>query len=326
MKELKRSPLGFFPTPLHKLEQLNKSYKDYQLFIKRDDQTGLALGGNKTRKLEYLFQDAFDNGCDTVITLGAAQSNHCRQTAAAASRLGMECHLLLRKPIPESPNGNFLLDILLGAHIHWFEREHMKEAEEKLINDLIAIGKKPYIIPIGGSNDIGTFGYFNAIKELKDQLKEIDTEIDYIVFASCSGGTHSGMVLGKKLFKLDAEILGISIEKDADPKNSLQQHIINITNEASDLINSDVKIDKEDVQLIQGYNEAGYGVVTDMEKNAIHMLAKNEGILLDPVYAGRAFAAFTDLLDKEYFPKGSNILFWHTGGAPANFHYANEIV
>ncbi len=326
MIDLKYCPLGFFPTPLHKLGNLNSNFPDYKLFIKRDDQTGLALGGNKTRKLEYLFQDALDKDSDTIITLGAPQSNHCRQTAAAATKLGLECHLLLREPKPMDINGNYLMDKMLGAYIHWFQQEEMKSKEEELINHLKAEGKKPYLIPIGGSNDIGTFGYARAMKEIKQQLDETGEKIDYIVFASCSGGTHSGMILGKKLFNLDHNIIGISITKDIDPENTLQDHIIKITNEAASLINSNIKVNKNDVVLIDGYNDAGYGVVTDLEKHTLSLLAKKEGIFLDPVYSGRAFGGFLDLMSKNYFPKGSTILFWHTGGAPANFHYADQIL
>lgn len=326
MKKLRYCPLGFFPTPLHKLENLDKDYPDYQFFIKRDDQTGLALGGNKTRKLEYLFQDALNKGCDTVITLGAPQSNHCRQTAAAATKLGIECHLLLREPKPEFCNGNYFLDKLLGANIHWFEADKMQERQNELKAKLKLKGRKPYLIPIGGSDAVGVLGYVRAMDELKRQSVNLSSPINYIVFASCSGGTHSGMVLGAKYFDLNTKIVGINIAKDDSSENALKDHIIKISNEAARFIHSDIKVTTKDITLIKGYDEAGYGVLTEMEQKAISTLSLKEGIILDPVYSGRAFAGLLDMLTKNYFKKGSTILFWHTGGAPANFHYANQFV
>ena len=326
MKHIPYCNLGFFPTPVHKLNNLSKEYPDYNLFIKRDDQTGLSFGGNKTRKLEYLFKDALDKRFDSVITIGAPQSNHCRQTAGGASQLGLECHLLLRGTEPEFCNGNLLLDKMLGAHIHWFDKDKLLESQKLLTEKLISEGKKPYLIPIGGSNELGSIAFVRAILELKDQLKEQKLNIDYIVFASCSGGTHSGMVLGKKIYNSEPEIIGISIEKDFDPDNTLQSHIIDISNKASELLDSKIKISKEDVKLIDGYNEAGYSIVTKQEIDAISILAKKEGLFLDPVYTGRAFAGLTDMMKKSYFKKDSNILFWHTGGAPANFHYGEQLI
>ncbi len=324
MKKLSYFPLGFFPTPIHKLNNLSKEFPDYNLFIKRDDQTGLAFGGNKTRKLEYLIREALEKSCDTVVTIGAAQSNHCRQTAAAAVVAGLECHLLLRGPEPDICNGNYLLDKMLGAHIHWFEADRQEESENRLLESLRKEGKKPYLIPVGGSNSTGALGYVKAMEELKLQME--DREIDHIVFASCSGGTHAGMVLGKKIFNINSEIHGVSIEKDMTGGTPLRGSIIDIANEAAVLLDVNQRVKNEDVLLIDGYNDAGYGVVTSQEVNAISVLAKSEGIFLDPVYTGRAFAGMLDLLKKGYFQKGSKIMFWHTGGAPANFHYADQIL
>jgi len=318
--------LGFFPTPLHKLASLSNLFSDYNIYIKRDDQTGLALGGNKARKLEYLVKDTIDKGCDSLITYGAAQSNHCRQTAAAAAQAGLECHLLLRgKPTTEF-NGNLLLDKILGANLYWTNQSENELTLELLEERIKKIGKKPYVIPIGGSNEIGSIGYIRAILELKQQLFDETLDIDYIVFASCSGGTHAGMLVGKYLYNLQSEIYGISIAKDEIDHPSLSSHIIDIANKAASLLNLDKTFTQNDVILDGNYNNAGYGIVTQSEVDAINMMAQKEGIILDPVYTGRAFAGLLDCLKKRKFKIGSNILFWHTGGTPANFHYASQLI
>lgn len=176
--------LGFFPTPLHKLKNLSKKYEGYNLYIKRDDQTGLASGGNKTRKLEYLIQEAINNDCDTIITGGAQQSNHCRQTAAACSVAGLDCHLVLGGKEPEVYNGNLLLSDLLGAKIH-FSAENRKGEDMALLKEKLETeGKKVLLVPYGGSNTTGTMGFVNSVKELQDQLIEQNLAIDYIFFAS----------------------------------------------------------------------------------------------------------------------------------------------
>ncbi len=319
-------PLGFYPTPLHRLNRLSARFdNEYNLYMKRDDQTGLAIGGNKVRKLEYLVKDALDKGCDTLVTFGAVQSNHCRQTAAAAAQAGLECHLILRGSPLKDLTGNLLLDKLLGAHIHWEkENEEHDLTLEELGSELEALSKKPYLIPIGGSNPVGSLGYARAISEFKQQMEEADLQMDYIVFASCSGGTHAGMILGKELHHLSSEIMGIAIEKDEIGNVPFKEQILEILNGAIPLVGLDKTFTKEDIILMEGYNDAPYAVVTEMEINAISTLAKTEGIILDPVYSGRAFAGFLDLLEKRKFPNGSNILFWHTGGTPALFHYAES--
>ncbi len=321
---MKKINLGFFPTPVHKLEQLSQKFP-YELYIKRDDQTGLATGGNKTRKLEYLMSDAVENGANVVVTIGAAESNHCRQTAAAAAKLGLECHLLLREPEPDMYNGNLLLDTLFGAKIHWFKPGDEDIIPMKVIGPLQDCrGKRAYFIPMGGSNDVGLLGYVDAIKELKEQEKQLGFEFDYIVFASSSGGTQAGMILGKKIYNLKAQITGIRIDKKMYKNTSVESHITRIGNNASERFGFGKEITPEDVVLIGGYDEAGYGVVTENEHNTILLMARNEGILLDPVYTGRAFYGMLDLIEKEYFAPGSKILFWHTGGVPALCSYAHK--
>ncbi len=318
--------LGFFPTPLHKLQNLSRKYAPYELFIKRDDQTGLASGGNKTRKLEYLIAEALQQGCDTLVTPGAQQSNHCRQTAAAAAVKGLACHLIVRGKEPALPDGNLLLSVLLGAKIHYAGPQINDKLVEKVLDDLKAQGKKPYFIPYGGSNSTGILGFVDAMKELRQQLDSQNLEMDFIFFASCSGGTQAGILLGKESFGVKARLMPVSIQKPELGFATLEEIVLELCAEAAPALGINTVFRESDVELIKGYDEAGYGVVSGQERQAIHELAQMEGILLDPVYTGRAFFAMTDFLDNKKIKPGSKVLFWHTGGLPANFHYAREIL
>ncbi len=318
--------MGFWPTPLHFLPGLSEAFPDYQIYIKRDDQTGLALGGNKTRKLEYLLYQAIRQDCDTIVTAGAAQSNHCRQTAAAAVSLGLECHLVLGGRPPESANGNLLIDQLLGAQIHWTGEGGRAQAMEKLAQNLAREGRKPFVIPIGGSNALGCLGYVKAVGELKDQLTEMGLGIDHIFFASSSGGTQAGLIVGKRLFRLEAQLTGISVDKSSCWDIPLEDHILMLANQAAQALGMKHTFGSQDLDLDRGYDASGYGVVTSSEVEAIGFVAKTEGIILDPVYTGRAMAGLLDKLRRRMLPPGSKILFWHTGGAPALFHYGQELV
>ena len=318
--------LGFFPTPLHKLNNLSKIYSDYTLFIKRDDQTGLASGGNKTRKLEYLIKQALDNNYDAVFTTGAQQSNHCRQTAAACAQAGIECHIVVRGKEPKTYQGNLLLSHLLGAKIH-FTNDNRKEIDFNEFTSKLEKNKKPFIIPIGGSNSVGALGFVDAIKELKLQLTSQDIHIDYLVFASSSGGTQAGIMLGLELADLNIELIPIKIDKDEPERQGveLEEAIIEIMNEGKKLLNIEKQYTLKDIPLNKEYNEADYGVLTSNEISAINELALNEGILLDPVYTGRAFYGMLDCLKKKKIKQNSNILFWHTGGLPALFEHAEGL-
>ncbi len=319
-------PLGFFPTPLQKLERLTKSYPDYRLFIKRDDQTGLATGGNKTRKLEYLVRAALDEGCDTVITAGAQQSNHCRQTAAACAIAGLECHLMLGGTEPGSRDGNLLLSGLLGARIHFTGEERKGESIPDLKVELENRGRKCYVIPYGGSNYTGALGYVNAVKELKKQLDDEKLNMDYIFFASSSGGMEAGLILGSELYGLRSELMPVNIDKDETDGLSLEEAVLRIVLDGREKLGIKRNFGSLDTPLIRGYDKAGYGVVTDNERFAIKELAATEGILLDPVYTGRAFYGMLDFLATKKCRPESNVLFWHTGGLPALFSYGNELL
>ena len=317
--------LGFFPTPLEKLSNLSKKYPNYNIYIKRDDQTGLATGGNKTRKLEYLMQDALLKNCNTIITAGAQQSNHCRQTAAACAKLNLKCHLLLGGFEPKTFTGNLLLSKQLGATIHFTGDNRKGEDINVLEQKLIEQNLSPYIIPYGGSNLIGAMGFVNAVKELKQQLSKEKLNIDAIFFASSSGGTQAGLQLGKQLYKLNTKLYPIAIDKIELGEKQLNEIIFFIVKEGQQTLSLKDEITIEECNLIENYNKAGYGKVTKNERFAIETLAKTDGILLDPVYTGRAFYGMLDMLDSEKLPANSNILFWHTGGIPASFHYSNEL-
>ena len=316
--------LGFFPTPLHPLKNLAKLYPDYNIFIKRDDQTGLASGGNKTRKLEYLIKQAIDNGCDTVFTAGAQQSNHCRQTAAACAIAGLECHLIVRGKEPNIYQGNLLLSHILGAKIH-FTGNNNKNIDIESFRLNIAPNKKHYVIPFGGSNITGALGFVKAVKELKDQLSKLNLNIDYIFFASASGGTQAGLILGLELYQLETTLIPIKIDKDETNGLEFEEAVLKIVLDGKELLKMNRKYTIEDISLNRNYNQAAYGVLTDNERIAINTLAKNEGILLDPVYTGRAFYGMLSLLKEKKLKAKSNILFWHTGGLPALFDYASGL-
>ena len=320
----KKSDLAFLPTPLHKLKNLSKKYFDYQLYIKRDDLTGLASGGNKTRKLEYLLYDAIEQNCDCVITAGAQQSNHCRQTAAACASAGLECHLLLGGEVPEVFDGNLYLSKIAGAKIQYAGDNRKGEDIHSLKDKLIKEGKKPYVIPYGGSNLRGALGFVNAIIELKQQIDEAGIAFDYIFFASSSGGTQAGMYLGKLLTGLQSEFMPVFIDKE-ESEEDLRDLIYELIQDGRKLLHIEKNIQKNDLRIIRGYDNAGYGVITDNERIAVKLAGKSEGIILDPVYTGRAFYGMLDYLEKELIPKGSNVLFWHTGGFPANFYFAEEM-
>jgi D-cysteine desulfhydrase len=318
--------LGFFPTPLEKLDNLSKIYPNYNLFIKRDDNTGLASGGNKTRKLQYFIHDVLEKDCDTVITAGAQQSNHCRQTAAACAKVGLECHLLLGGKEPESYNGNLLLSHLLGAKIHFTGDNRKGEDIIKLKQEFENKGRKAYEIPYGGSNLLGAYGFVDAVKELKKQLLEENLKIDYIFIASSSGGTQAGLKLGIDLYELDIALIPISIDKIGLENKTLDEAVLELLHQGQKELNIQKNYSINDAKLIRDYDEPGYGVITQNEKMAIEQLAQKEGVLLDPVYSGRAFYGMLDHLKTNRLKKNTNVLFWHTGGLPANFYYSEELL
>ncbi len=325
ISSLPRQSLGYFPTPLIELTKLSKKLDGPTIYMKRDDNTGLALGGNKTRKLEFIFGAALAQGADTIITAGAAQSNHCRQTAAAAASLGLECHLVLGGEKPTQAQGNLLLDKLFGCHIHWSGANRKGEDIPKLVEQLKADGKKPYVIPYGGSSELGAVGFIEAFRELEMQRQNMNINFTHIVFASSSGGTQAGLMLGNKIFDSSYQIVGINIDKGETDKVPFDQYIIALANSTAQLINADYEFSASDLTLNSDYVGEGYGVVGALENEAIEMTAQTEGILLDPVYTGRAMGGLIDMIRTGKIKKTDSMLFWHTGGAPALFAYASDL-
>jgi D-cysteine desulfhydrase len=322
---LPKASLGYFPTPLIELTRLSKTLGGPNIYMKRDDNTGLALGGNKTRKLEYIMGDALAKGADTVITAGAIQSNHCRQTAGAAASLGLECHLVLGGEEPEQPQGNLLLDKVYGCHIHWAGENRKGEDIPALVAQLKAEGKKPYVIPYGGSNELGAIAFIEAYKELNAQREALKVDFSYIIFASSSGATHAGLMLGNKILQTHSQIVGINIDKGEMDKVPFDEHIVSLANSTAQLIAADYQFTADDLILNSDYVGDGYGVIGELEKEAIALTAQNEGILLDPVYTGRAMGGLLDMIRTRQLKPTDSVLFWHTGGAPALFAYADDL-
>lgn len=294
--------------------------------MKRDDMSGLAFGGNKTRKLEFLLAEALASGCDTIITGGAVQSNHCRQTAAAAAICGLECHLVIGGEQSAVPNGNLLLDHLLNAKIHLETVMRKGETMDKLGDELRSDGKKPYIIPYGGSNPTGTLGYVIAVRELALQSVQFDVSFTHTVFASSSGGTHAGLLTGKKLYRQQFEVIGVAIDKRPAGEPAFDVLISGLANATAGKLDLEMGFRETDVVLKENYLGLGYGVVGDLEREAIRLLARLEGIILDPVYTARAMGGLIDLISKGEFTNKDRVLFWHTGGGPSVFAYSGDIL
>ena len=326
LDNMARQNLGFLPTPVVPLPALSKHLGGPAILMKRDDQTGLALGGNKTRKLEFLLGDAIAKGADVVVTGGAAQSNHCRQTAAAAAACGLGCHLALGGEEPAVLNGNLLLDKLLGATIHWCGDRRKGEDIPALCDRLRSGGRRPYVIPYGGSNVIGATGFVLALRELALQLgPEVDS-VSHIVFASSSGGTHAGLMVGKILCNLGAQVVGINIDKEESGEMTLGEHILNLAGATATMLGLNHSFTAADLILRDDYVGAGYGVIGEREREAIFLTARLEGILLDPVYTGRAMGGLIDLVRNGEIGPRDTVLFWHTGGSPDLFAHAGELV
>ncbi|RLD02891.1 MAG: D-cysteine desulfhydrase family protein [Chloroflexota bacterium] len=301
------------PTPIEDMPRLSKLLDGPELLIKRDDQTGLAFGGNKTRKLEYLMAAAIEEGADLVLSTGAAQSNHCRQTAAAAARSGLDCTLVLVGPEPEQASANLFLDRLLGAKIIWTDKSNRDKDLQQAYDDALESGKKPYLIPYGGSNEVGAYAYYQAYAELYKQLN--CNIVDWIVLASSSGGTQAGLAIGIGK-DLTPKLLGISVD---EPATNLQNNVYSIIEQYQIRTGMKTNLTIEDILVNDDYIGDGYGIMNEKDREAIHLFAENEAILLDPVYTGRAGAGLIDLIRKGFFKKEERVLFWHTGGTPGLF-------
>jgi D-cysteine desulfhydrase family pyridoxal phosphate-dependent enzyme len=289
--------------------------------VKRDDLTGLAFGGNKTRKLEFVLAEAQAHGARTLITVGAAQSNHCRQTAALAARVGLDCILVLSGSPQAHVSGNLLLDHLFGAEVVWSSYEERAARLQETFEQAWKAGRRPYLIPLGASNALGTLAYEAAFHEFLRQ----DTAADWIVVASSSGGTQAGLALGAKRSGWAGRVLGISID---EPEAALKQTVAGLCHAAADRIGEDIRISPDEVLVDAGYLGEGYGVMGQAEKEALHLFARTEGLLLDPVYTSRAAAGLVSLIRSGFFKPTETVLFWHTGGLPALFaeQYAQSMI
>jgi D-cysteine desulfhydrase family pyridoxal phosphate-dependent enzyme len=317
-----RVAIAHLPTPIERMDRLSKHLGGPELLIKRDDQTGLATGGNKTRKLEFLLADALAQQCDHLITTGAPQSNHCRQTAAAAARAGLGCSLVMRGRAPGQITGNLLLSHLLGAHLYWTNERRSSEVMAEVAEQVRAMGRRPYQIPLGGSNVMGATSYVYAMQELTEQLAAARLNVDFIVFASSSGGTQAGIVLGAKVYGFRGGIIGISVDNPAD---ELKTQVAALATATATHLGLGTLSVSDRVDVNDDYVGEGYSIMGESEREAIRLVAQMEGILLDPVYTGRAMGGLIDLIRWGAFTRNQTILFWHTGGVPALFPYADKL-
>ena len=327
------------PTPLTKLENLTKTLGGPEIYIKRDDLTGLAFGGNKSRKLQYIMRDVLDKKCDAIITWASLQSNWCLQTAATARKFGITPILLLYKSdkLPLEYNGNLLLDYILDADIrirNVDERKAVKlqdaeAAVEEIMKEARETGYSPYYIPIGGSmvggsmkKPFGAIGCAEAFLEIIEQTQNQGVKFNYILHATASGGTQAGLTVAAKALGGNVRILGVSV---SEGKNDLSKKLLQIARDTINLLNLNVFIDYEDFIVSDDYIQDGYGVLTREVAEAIEFVAVHEGIFLDPVYTGKAMHALIDLVKKNKFSKNDKIIFYHTGGTPALFPSLNQL-
>jgi len=309
---LPRVPLAELPTPLTRLGRLSRQF-GCRLYCKRDDLTGFAFGGNKTRKLEFLLANARQANVDTLVAVGGIQSNFCRVAAAAAARTGLDCFLVLGGTRPRTPSGNVVLDQILGAHINYCESDEWEDweaAADQLTARLRRRGHNVFSMPIGGSTPIGAIGYAVAMAEILRDSKRLGIAIDHIIHASSSGGTQAGLLVGKALTGWPGQIHGISV---AGRKVDLANKVFRIASGAAQLVGA--KVSPHDVDVDDGFVGAGYGRPTEAGLVAIETFARQEGMFLDRVYTGKAGAALLAYLDAEHFGPDEVVLFLHTGGA-----------
>ena len=321
-----RIQLGHFPTPLEPMANLTALLGGPRLWVKRDDCTGLSTGGNKTRKLEYLMAEAIAARADVVITQGATQSNHARQTAAAAAKLGMKCHILLEDRTGSTDpdytdNGNVLLDRLHGATVDRRSGgSNMQQEMEQLAEQLKADGARPYVIPGGGSTPVGALGYVSAAMELASQAAARGLRMDYLVHATGSAGTQAGLVAGLHAINSDTKLLGIGVRA---PQEKQEAMVYDLACRTAEHMRMGGGIPRELVAANCDYVGAGYGLPTAGMLEAVEILARTEGLLLDPVYSGKGMAGLIDLIRKGYFKTNDNVVFLHTGGSVALFGYGD---
>jgi len=322
ISDARRLSLGFLPTPLHPLDRLSEQLGGPRLWMKRDDCTGLATGGNKTRKLEYLLAQAVHEGADVVVTFGAVQSNHARQTAAACAAAGLPCHLMLARKVPWNhpgyeTSGNALLDRLLGATVHLVDKGEVAERRVALLRELESRGSLPYAIPVGGSDHIGAMGYARCAQELLEQSRALGFALTDILHASSSAGTQAGLLAGFAGLALDGDaprprIHGINVSEP--DRATLPADVLRLGREVIAERALDATLTADDVLVDHRYFGEGYGLPTPATVDAIRLLASTEGVLLDPVYSGKAFAGLVDRVRRGEFADVKDLVFIHTGG------------
>jgi len=323
-----RVTLAHLPTPLEHLPRLSRFLGGPDIYIKRDDCTGLGTGGNKTRKLEFLMADALQQKATVVITQGAVQSNHARQTAAAACKLGLKCELVFEQRVGDASDayrnsGNVLLDRIYGAHIREVAKGSDMTVElDDVATELRAQGETPYIIPGGGSNPIGALGYVDCAMELVSQANRDRIPVDYIVHATGSAGTQAGLVTGLKAMHCNIPVLGIGVNA---PRDLQEQRVYKLACETANYIGAPDIVLRDDVVANCDYVGAGYGVPTDDMNAAVLLMARLEGILLDPVYSGKGLAGLIDLIHRGQFKDARHVLFVHTGGSAGLFGYSEQL-
>jgi D-cysteine desulfhydrase family pyridoxal phosphate-dependent enzyme len=320
-----RVRLASLPTPLEEMPRLTEILGGPRLLIKRDDLTGLALGGNKARKLEFLLGEARASGADVVVTTGALQSNHARITAAAARKLGMRAVLVLSGEEPAEYQGNLLLDIIFGAEVRVIQSEEeyvLLATMEDVARELSREGHRPYLIPTGGSTALGVCAYIEAAMELLLQANGMGVAVDAIVHATSSGGTQAGLFVGMKLAQARVQLVGISA---GPPREVVERRVTTLVDDVSRLLRLDLRGHPDDLIVLDGYVGEGYGIPSPECLEAIRLVARTEGILLDPVYTGKAMAGLIDWIRQGRFEPSQTVVFWHTGGVPALFAHARVL-
>ena len=317
IENFKRVSLGHFPTPIEHLKSISDYLDGPQIFIKRDDCTGLATGGNKTRKLEFILADAIDKNADLVVTVGAIQSNHARQTAAACAKLGLKCLIVLEQRLKDAPeiymsSGNVFLNKVFGAEMILCPPDRdVKDYADEIVEEKKQSGGNPYFIPVGGSNHLGELGYIECMREIiENQNKDPFT---HIILATGSGGTHAGLVAGKTIFQSEIKVIGISIK---DNKSIQEERVYQLATNSLKYVDSSAP-NREDVFVDDSYVGPGYAEPTDGMRKALSLMATREGILLDPVYSGKAFDGLIGLVRSNFFKTTDKVLFLHTGGSAA---------
>ena len=315
-----RIALAHLPTPLEPLANLSRQL-GARLHIKRDDCTGLAFGGNKARKLEYVMAEVLQEGCDSVVTSGAIQSNHVRQTAAACARLGLRCHVVLSNPIDATrsdwlQSGNLLLDQILGAEVTVVDEADTEATVARIMAEEAARGRKPYLVPVGASNATGALGYLHCAREILAQARKQGLDLSHIVLATGSAGTHAGLLYGLKEAGADVRVTGISVSEPAEVK---RDKVRALCQDLAQRRGQACPVDEADIVVLDDQVGAGYALDTPAARAASLLLARTEAILLDPVYTSKAFAGLLDLVDRDSGYRARDVLFLHTGGAPAIF-------